>query len=214
MTSEIFKDKIVLKPWGYEYLLYATPSVELWYLRIEPDQRTSMHCHPTKKTGLVVLKGRGTISFLNDEVELDSLSKVMIRPGLFHSTQATSPRGLSLLEIETPPDKNDLVRMEDRYGRTNRPYEGAEAYRPDLGQVRLDQHDRPYVIDKCQLLVTRPGPEFRARYCDLVMVLDGGLVDPNTGKFVMSPGDVVGHKTFNLLRQKFESKNLEILVLS
>lgn len=213
MTSDQFKGVVVGKPWGYEYLLYSTPSVELWYLRIEPGQRTSMHCHPTKKTGLVVLKGSGVLSFLNDEMDLDSLSKVMIRPGLFHSTEATSGKGLSLLEIETPPDKNDLVRMEDRYGRTNTPYEAPETYRPDLGQVRLDEHDKPYKIDKCELVVTRPDKDYKARYCDLIMVLDGGLVDRNTGKFVMSPGDVVGHKTFNTLREKFDSRDLEILIL-
>lgn len=214
MTSDQFKGVVVGKPWGYEYLLYSNPNVELWYLRIEHGQRTSMHCHPTKKTGLVVLQGHGTISFLNDEMEIDGLSKVMLRPGLFHSTACTSKKGLSLLEIETPPDKNDLVRMEDRYGRTNTPYEGEETYRPDLGKVRLDEHDKRYTIDKCSLVVTRPGAEFRARYCDLVMVLAGGLIHAESGRPVLSAGDVVGHKTFNTLREKFVSRDLEILVLS
>ena len=46
----------------------------------------------------------------------------MIRPGLFHSIKSIS-KNLTLLEFETPVDKNDLVRLYDNYGRKNTPYE-------------------------------------------------------------------------------------------
>ena len=47
----------------------------------------------------------------------------MIRPGLFHSTKALSKKDSIVLEIETPINKNDLVRYKDNYGRENKPYE-------------------------------------------------------------------------------------------
>ena len=53
-------------------------------------------------------------------------SKIMIRPGLFHSTKCLSKDGCILLEIESPIDKNDLVRFKDQYGREQKPYEGLE----------------------------------------------------------------------------------------
>lgn len=51
---EEFQGVIVSKPWGYEYLMYQNGIVTLWYLHIEHGCGTSMHCHPRKKTGLIL----------------------------------------------------------------------------------------------------------------------------------------------------------------
>ena len=50
----------------------------------------------------------------------------MIRQGLFHCTKNTSKDYATVLEIETPIDKDDLVRFKDDYGRENKPYEEKE----------------------------------------------------------------------------------------
>ena len=47
----------------------------------------------------------------------------MIRPGLFHSTKNHEDETAIILEVETPIDKDDLVRFKDDYGRENKPYE-------------------------------------------------------------------------------------------
>ena len=47
-----FYNKIVKKPWGKEYLIFQNNVVAIWLLSIEPGKNTSLHCHPTKKTGL------------------------------------------------------------------------------------------------------------------------------------------------------------------
>jgi hypothetical protein len=112
---------IVKKPWGFEYLAYQNTEVAIWILHINKNQSTSMHCHPQKTTGLVVMDGIAEISFLADKRILNSLDKVMIRRGLFHSTKALTD--LILLEIETPNDKQDLVRLKDKYGRETKAYE-------------------------------------------------------------------------------------------
>ena len=116
-------NNIVKKPWGYEYLMYENDRVALWFLYIKNGERTSMHCHPNKTTGLVLLDGKAEVSFLSNKNVLKPLSKIMIRKGLFHSTQATSDEGAFVLEIETPVDKQDLVRFQDSYGREGKPYE-------------------------------------------------------------------------------------------
>ena len=112
-----YKNVVVKKPWGYEYLAYENEHVGLWFLHIEKDQQTSLHCHPIKDTGLVVLEGAVNVSFLNDINRLSAGRKIMIRKGLFHSTKALSKDGASIFEIETPKLKHDLVRLEDMYGR-------------------------------------------------------------------------------------------------
>jgi hypothetical protein len=118
-----YDTNIVKKPWGYEYLVYENNDVGLWFLYIAPNQSTSLHCHPKKTTGLILLDGKAELSFLADTRVINSLDKVMIRRGLFHSTKALSDNGAWVFEIETPKDKQDLVRLKDQYGRSHKPYE-------------------------------------------------------------------------------------------
>jgi len=41
-----YESTVVKKPWGYEYLVYQNDKAALWFLHINKDQQTSMHCHP------------------------------------------------------------------------------------------------------------------------------------------------------------------------
>ena len=95
-----YENNIVKKPWGYEYLMYENEKVALWFLHIKNGEKTSMHCHPNKTTGLVLLDGEAEVSFLSNKNKLTPLSKIMIRKGLFHSTQAISNGGAYILENE------------------------------------------------------------------------------------------------------------------
>lgn len=122
-----FNNLVVNKPWGSEYLMYSNSETELWNLYISHQKSTSMHCHPNKKTALMVVEGRALFSTLNESIELHPLDIVVMGPGIFHSTQAVSPDGLRVLEFENPPMKHDLLRLEDKYGRVNNGYEGKEA---------------------------------------------------------------------------------------
>ena len=55
---------VVKKPWGYEYLIFENESVAVWILYLKEGALTSMHCHPNKKTSLVVLQGNVVCSTL------------------------------------------------------------------------------------------------------------------------------------------------------
>ena len=103
------------KPWGHEYLIYENDQVAIWHLFINKWQRTSLHCHPNKKTGLLVLRGGAQISFLNGKQKVFTGEKVMIRHGVFHQTKNMTGEVLELFEIENPVDKGDIVRLEDSY---------------------------------------------------------------------------------------------------
>ena len=124
-----FKDYVVNKPWGYEYLAYQNDNLAIWVLHIDCDQSTSLHCHTKKLTGLICLEGEVQISFINNSQVIKSMDKVMIRPTLFHSSKSLSQEGSIIIEIETPVDKDDLVRLKDFYGRENKSYESKEKYR-------------------------------------------------------------------------------------
>lgn len=135
--SADFKNLFVNKPWGSEYLMYNNDDAEVWHLFIKHQRSTSMHCHPNKRTALVIIDGRALFSSLNESIELMPLDAVILDPGVFHSTQSISSEGLRLLEFENPPMKHDLLRLEDRYGRTEQGYEGIEKMTKDSEHPRL-----------------------------------------------------------------------------
>ncbi|MFH1026892.1 MAG: thiamine pyrophosphate-binding protein, partial [Pseudomonadota bacterium] len=128
-----YHNAIVKKPWGYEYLAFENEYVAIWILHIIRKRKTSMHCHPRKKTGLVLLSGTATFHHQNGYIELQALDGVVIDKGTYHLTEATSSlpmvpvseNGIWVMEIESPPLKTDLVRIGDEYGRAGASYEGA-----------------------------------------------------------------------------------------
>ncbi len=139
--SADFSKLLVNKPWGSEYMIFSNPSTEIWNLFIGYQRATSMHCHPNKKTSLLVIEGRVLFSSLNESLELTTHDAVAIDPGTFHSTQGISVGGARVLEFESPPMKHDLVRLEDRYGRTQEGYEGLEKMISDVNHARLPMTD-------------------------------------------------------------------------
>jgi len=194
-----YDNSIVKKPWGYEYLAYENDDVGLWFLNIKKDQSTSMHCHPTKTTGLVILDGIAELSFLNDKRIIQGLDKVMIRRGLFHQTKALSDEVL-LLEIETPKDKHDLVRLSDKYGRQSKPYEDDSFEYPKqsdclwIEEPKLNQ-SYAYEFGNCTLtvkIISNIDVIDSKKDTDLLMFLKGGLVRNIDGRdhLVTIPGDV------------------------
>ncbi|MFZ1983530.1 MAG: hypothetical protein WAU91_03900 [Desulfatitalea sp.] len=119
-----YRDRVVIKPWGYEFLVFDNGHVAIWFLHIRKDHATSMHCHPSKKTALTLLSGKALCNTFRSRNFLNPSDTVIIDPAVFHSTKALSPDGICLVEVESPPGKLDLVRLEDNYGREGCGYEG------------------------------------------------------------------------------------------
>jgi hypothetical protein len=175
---------IVKKPWGHEYLAYQNEDVGLWFLYIKKGHQTSMHCHPKKTTGLVVLDGKAEVSFLADSRVIESVGKVMIRRGLFHSTKALS----------------DLVRLNDKYGRSAKPYEDStfESLKDEKClwiQEPESEKSNVYEFANCKLTIETINDIDvinNKNDNDLIMFLKGGMVRnvDDTSHCVTVPGDV------------------------
>lgn len=187
---------IVRKPWGYEYLVYKNTDVALWLLHINPGERTSMHCHPNKSTGLVVLDGTAEINFIADSKQLHAPAKQMIRRGLFHQTHAVSDTPVLMFEIETPVDKDDLVRLHDNYGRKNSGYEDSKFELPKTTDcLWIDSVSQTYSFANRLItveLVSDNNILDNKNPTDIIVFLQGGVVKTvNHRKHnVIKPGDV------------------------
>ena len=120
-------NSVVHKPWGHEFISFENETISIWFLSLNKGERTSFHCHPNKKTGLIVLSGEGRLSFLSGSKNLSTGSYLSIHAGVFHSTEALSD-DFTMLEVESTKDKNDLVRLQDNYGRQPVGYETEESW--------------------------------------------------------------------------------------
>lgn len=207
------------KPWGYECLAFQNENVAVWHLFIEPGEETSLHCHPNKKTGLVVLDGTAEISFLSGKQELKPLSKIMIRHGVFHRTKNIDNEVLQLFEIETPPNKADLVRIKDKYSRSTN-YKIEDTLEIDQ-KYTWNFKRTPHFVDISSQLKNKTGSLiYEARYINLVnpktfkhlrehifankaiyMITNGGVYTDNI--CVCGPGDTVYGDVLTFLSNEF-----------
>lgn len=127
-TSFDYLNKVVSKPWGYEYVLYEQLDFSAWLLCLEVNSSTSLHCHPNKDTVLILLSGELQIETLGGVEYMRRGDSALIEKGVFHKSINVYDKPIYMIEIETPKCKNDLVRAKDNYGRENTGYEKPESY--------------------------------------------------------------------------------------
>ena len=87
----MYKNLVIEKPWGYEYLAYENDEVGLWFLNIKKNHKTSMHCHPKKTTGLILLDGIAEVSFLADKKIIAAPNKLILMCFLLHNDSSIIP---------------------------------------------------------------------------------------------------------------------------
>jgi quercetin dioxygenase-like cupin family protein len=212
-TSD-YRNVVVRKPWGEEYLCYQNEELAIWLLHIKEGCATSFHCHPNKNTGFIVLGGSVLLSFMRNQVVLNALEKIHIFRARFHSSRALSKGGAFVMEIETPEDKRDLVRLEDQYGRQGLSYEGVEHERPkdsacfwleepnvlkDTGANEIQQ------IAQAKLEHIKPQgkDELFGFPEDTSFVVTRGGVFAEEEKKLLSPGDIIDGASLQRLLQSF-----------
>lgn len=193
---------VVRKPWGYEYLIFQNDAAAVWILHIKSGFQTSLHCHPTKKTAIAVLSGSAVCSTLEGEVTRGPGTIALLGKGVFHRTRSTSSAGTYVMEVETPVNKRDLVRLVDDYGRRGLGYESTEhmslklqnynyaSYIDPKAYYNVKKHFGRCSIEFCRFPSDETFRRFaRGRDWDAVCVLGGGI--DRTGKGSLAEtGDV------------------------
>jgi rfaE bifunctional protein nucleotidyltransferase chain/domain len=130
-TKTDYKDKVCVKPWGYEFLVYESNKIGIWYLNMKEGHSTSLHTHFKKDTFLIVLAGCAKIGLIDNKyLVLNTMESLFIPKYKFHSISSFT-KELVILEIEiftsklSFSDKNDLLRLEDQYKRKPIGYESS-----------------------------------------------------------------------------------------
>lgn len=113
--------KRVEKPWGYEIWWARTDRYVGKLLHINKGASLSLQYHNVKDETMLVQSGRMLVETRGKD-ETGELRRIEMKPGdVFHVTPGTLHRmtGLEdcdLVEVSTP-ELDDVVRLEDRYGR-------------------------------------------------------------------------------------------------
>lgn len=123
MQVEVSK---VEKPWGYELIFAHTDRYVGKILHVDPGQALSLQYHEVKDETLHLLSGEYEL-----EVEEDGdMVRHQMKPGdTYHIAANTRHRMTTaethcdILEVSTP-ELDDVVRLEDRYGRAPAPQAG------------------------------------------------------------------------------------------
>jgi mannose-6-phosphate isomerase len=112
--TPLARPKIVEKPWGRE----------LWYahedryagkiLEVKRGHALSLQKHERKMETMYLQSGKLLYHLNGKDFEMEAGHAITIRPGDVHRVEALEDA--VILEVSTP-ELDDLVRLDDRYGR-------------------------------------------------------------------------------------------------
>ncbi len=122
MTTDVFapgQARRVEKPWGYELIWAETDRYVGKILHVNAGESLSLQYHVRKEETLYLLSGEVELTLRWQEQE--QVKRMLpgmifhIQPGLIHRIAAI--QDADVLEASTT-ELDDVVRLEDRYGRT------------------------------------------------------------------------------------------------
>ena len=120
MAGLIDKGTIVDKPWGYELIWAHTGRYVGKVLHIKRGESLSYQYHRVKEETIRLLSGTMEMDIDTDgskvRISLQPGDCLHITPGMKHRMIAVED--CDVLEVSTP-ELDDVVRLEDRYGRVD-----------------------------------------------------------------------------------------------
>ena len=200
--SEDLSRVVVRKPWGREYMCYQSPELAIWVLEMDEYKATSLHAHVKKNAAFVVLRGVVYLELIRGQaLRFRAVSKINVFRGRFHRLRADI-MGATLIEIESPGDKSDIVRLEDYHGRAGQPYEAGGEHEPrDKRHAWIGGSEGRHIIAGCVLRTFEPRVReelYGLSDGEAVVTLHGGLE-----RGLLPPGDAIDGVTLDRLARAF-----------
>jgi len=114
------------RPWGGYRILETGPSFKAKRIWVEPGHRLSYQKHLQRSEHWVLIGGKAKVTLDGNEIFLKAGEAIDIPQDSAHRIENISENLLSLIEIQMGQNlsENDVIRLEDDYGRTGHPLKG------------------------------------------------------------------------------------------
>jgi mannose-6-phosphate isomerase-like protein (cupin superfamily) len=107
------------RPWGSEDILTVNEPSTVKILTIEPGQRSSLQYHNHRKEFWKIIEGEAVFEIDGKKIEAKVGDEVEIETKITHRLEGKD-KPAKILEISFGEfDENDIVRLEDDYGRVS-----------------------------------------------------------------------------------------------
>jgi len=109
----------VYRPWGFYEILTRGERFQVKRLVVKPGQRLSLQKHFHRAEHWVVVTGSALVTRGEEELLLQENESIYIPLGTVHRLENPGKIPLALIEVGSGPylGEDDIVRIEDRYGR-------------------------------------------------------------------------------------------------
>ncbi len=204
-----YKNKICLKPWGYEYLAYESNKIGIWILSLSKGHKTSFHTHLNKDTTFIVLSGCVKLHLFDEYLTLSEMNIINIPKNKFHSIECISDEIL-VMEIEifsdhlNFSDKNDIFRLNDIYNRDLIGYETSITISLELDKYNYIYFDKSLNNSMFKIIDN----SFSIKDNNVYVLLDG--IFNNNGIYI-NPGSII---EYSLIKNKEDISSLLILEIN
>lgn len=107
------------RPWGRWEVLDTGDGFAVKRITVKPGSILSLQLHHHRAEHWVVVRGRARVTRDDQVLELGRDEAVYLPLGARHRVENPGPDMLELIEVQVGDrlDENDIVRLDDRYGR-------------------------------------------------------------------------------------------------
>jgi len=210
-----YKNKICIKPWGYEYLAYESENIGIWILNITKNNKTSLHSHFNKDTTLILLSGCIKLNLIDDNYKLLSILDIINIPkNKFHGIESITDNSVILeLEIYNKnvnfSDKNDLFRINDIYNRETTGYENSIIISEDLKKYNYKYFEKDYNDNIFKIYSNINNIIYTN---DSIYILLKGKINYNC--IYINEGSIIDIRIINHIKNQINSEEIEILEIN
>lgn len=118
-TEHLHHDR-VYRPWGWYQTLDLGENFQVKHLMVKPGAGLSLQSHRHRAEHWVVVSGTARVTRGEEVLTLDENQSTYLPAGTVHSLENPGETPLRVIEVQTGSylGEDDIVRYEDRYGRT------------------------------------------------------------------------------------------------
>jgi mannose-6-phosphate isomerase len=109
------------RPWGEYEVLLDRPYTKVKEITVKPKSKLSLQYHNHRAERWIITQGEGTVTINNTKLRVYPGDVVSIPLKALHRIHNTEDKILTFIEVQIGEsfDENDIVRVEDEYGRVD-----------------------------------------------------------------------------------------------